>query len=140
MKAFPDPKLDETVGRYFQGLAAKSADDWLSLFADNAVSHDPVGAPPAEGKRAIEAQWRVLNSQFRSLRFTLDHTAYGGSSSVAVKWTCTGSNNDDRTVHFEGIHVFELGMDGTIDTVMAYWDPATAILELAGECNLTSGP
>lgn len=133
MQELADTKLAQVVDGYFRGLAAAEIGDWLELFADDAVSHDPVGASPAEGKRAIEAQWRVLRSQFDSLRFSLDYIAYAGICGAAVKWTGTGSAADRRTVRFEGIHVFELAADGTIATVMAYWDPAATLLELAGE-------
>ena len=34
---------------------------------------------------------------------------------------------------FEGITVFEISDEGKIQALMAYWDPAAMIMELAGD-------
>ncbi len=131
MKALPDPQIQRAIEGYFRGLGADTPDEWLTLFADEAVSHDPVGTPPAEGPREIQRQWEALKSQFSNLTVSPKRVFYAGTG-AATQWQAEGTGTNGRKVRFEGIHIIELAVDGSILTVVAYWDPAAMMIELAG--------
>jgi ketosteroid isomerase-like protein len=105
-------------------------DGWLELFADDAISHDPVGAPPATGRSELSEIWRVMTSPFKKLTVVPEHIFHAGSG-AAVKWSARGQSEIGGSVEFGGISVFEFSDDGKILTVMSYWDPAAMMIELA---------
>jgi len=132
MDGLVDPRLVEAVSGYFAAISARSLDRWLELFTEDAVSHDPVGTPPAEGRAALKEEWRMLTAPFERLSIVEEQAFYCGTG-AAVKWKADGRGVNDRSVTFEGITVFEMTADGKIQTVMAYWDPAAMMIDMAGE-------
>ena len=44
---------DQAVTEYFAAIRAMDVDRWVNTFDANAVSHDPVGAPPLNGHKAL---------------------------------------------------------------------------------------
>jgi steroid delta-isomerase len=132
MRAVVDPVVESTIGAYFSALNARDMGRWLTLFADDAVSHDPVGAPPAEGRDTLQEIWKAITSPLSKLEITPGELFQGGSG-AAVWWSARAVGVNNREVEFAGIYVFELNADGLIQTLMAYWDPAAMLLELAGE-------
>lgn len=132
MDALADPRLVEAVSAYFAAISGRALDRWLELFAEDAVSHDPVGTVPAEGRNALKEEWRMLTAPFESLTMVEESTFYCGTG-AAVKWKAQGRGINTRSVVFEGITVFEMAVDGKIQTVMAYWDPAAMMIEMAGD-------
>lgn len=132
MESLPDPEVEQAIAAYFSSLSRNDRQGWLDLFADGAVSHDPVGVPPVEGKPALDEVWKAIWAPFRSLRVTPTEIFYGGSG-AAVRWQAEGVGVNARSVRFCGIDVFELDRAGKIQTLMAYWDPAAMLIKLAGE-------
>lgn len=131
VEGIPDPRVAGAVSSYFETLSARTEPAWLTLFADDAVIHDPVGSLPAEGRGALAEVWKVLQGPFEKLVLDPLHTFYGGNG-AAVKWTGRGRGITGREVEFEGITVFEVNDEGRIHTLMSYWDPAAMLIELAG--------
>lgn len=43
------------IARYFAATRAMDVEAWLACFADDAVSYDPYGAPPIQGKDELRA-------------------------------------------------------------------------------------
>ena len=125
-----DPRVAATVMAYFESLSANCESDWLTLFADDAVIHDPVGSVPAEGANALTEVWKMVHVSFESISLEPVHTFYGGNG-AAVKWDGRGRGSTGNEVRFEGISVFEVADDGRIQTLMTYWDPAAMMIELA---------
>jgi ketosteroid isomerase-like protein len=132
MDALADPRLVEAVSAYFAAISARALDGWLELFTDDAVSHDPVGTVPAEGREALKEEWRMLTAPFERLSMVEEQAFYCGTG-AAVKWKAEGLGVNGGSVVFHGITVFEMTADGKIQTVMAYWDPAAMMIEMAGE-------
>ncbi len=130
MQSEPDPGVQATVAAYFAALNARDLAGWLGLFAEDAVSHDPVGAPPAEDRGALEEIWKALTAATRKLEFTPGEIFYGGAG-AAVQWSAKAVGVNDGEVEFSGIYVFELNADDKVQTLMAYWDPAAMMLGLA---------
>lgn len=130
MKALVDPRHEHTVEAYFRALVQPDADAWLALFTDDAVSHDPVGTPPASGREELRQIRHVMTSPFKKLVIAAPAVFYAGSG-AAAHWSAQGTAEGGASVRFAGITVFELAEDGRIQTVMSYWDPAAMMIELA---------
>ena len=130
MKGLPDPRVAGAVSGYFEAISTRAESAWLTLFADDAVIHDPVGSIPAEGRAALANVWKMLQTSFESLILDPVHTFHGGNG-AAVKWTGHGRGITGAEVEFEGISIFEVNSDGRIQTLMSYWDPAAMMIELA---------
>jgi steroid delta-isomerase len=122
----PNPTCAETVAEYFAAIRAMDADRWVAAFAPDAVSHDPVGAPPHEGHAALHAFLSGIGSMFTSLSLTENNVFINGNS-AAVKWTGKGVGKNGAHVTFEGVDVIDCNADGKIVLVRAFWDPAPVL-------------
>ncbi|WP_066380933.1 MULTISPECIES: nuclear transport factor 2 family protein [unclassified Anabaena] len=121
--------IEKVIAAYYTNIAAMNPEGWLDNFAVDAVSHDPVGEPPAkvhEGYRQFIGQ---LQAVFEKLEATTEHI-FIASNEAAVKWTMTGISKSGKSVQFEGITIFEMNADGKIQTTRAYWSPAQMIAQL----------
>jgi len=122
--------IRETVADYFRAIRAMDTDAWLATFAEDAVSHDPVGAPATEGHGRLRAFFEGITGAFEKVELFEDSVFVAGDS-AAVKWTGRGTGKNGRDVVFEGIDVFEINADNKIQTLRAYWDPSAMMSELA---------
>jgi steroid delta-isomerase len=113
---------EQAVAEYFAAIRAMDVERWVNTFDANAVSHDPVGAPPMHGHEALRQFLTQINSGFDSLALTEDNVFINGNS-AAVKWTGKGLGRNGKSVTFEGVDVIECNDSGKIVTVHAYWDP-----------------
>ncbi len=122
-------RIEQTVRQYFAGICAMDPDAWLAAFAADAVSHDPVGAPPLVGHAALRQAMQRLCDDVEQIGRYADAVFVAGNS-AAIKWTgrCIGRNG--RAVTFEGIDVLTMDVAGKIATVMTYWDPQAMRAEL----------
>ncbi len=132
MKAIKDKTVAGAVAGYFDALRRRDETAWLALFADDAVQHDPVGAPEAEDQESRKHVWNILTAPFQSLDIQERRVFHAGSG-AAVLWSAEALGVSGGAAQFEGITVFEIGSDGRIQALMSYWDPAQVLLELAGE-------
>jgi steroid delta-isomerase len=133
MRAEPDPRIEQAIQRYFEAWSSRDRRRWEDVLSDDVVLHDPVGMPPAVGKAALGEIWNAIAGPFQTIHVRADDTFYGGDG-AAVHWsgTVTARLDAEAKTEIEGISVFEIGEDGTIDTIMTWWDPAEALLRLAG--------
>ncbi|MEA5566754.1 MULTISPECIES: nuclear transport factor 2 family protein [unclassified Anabaena] len=121
--------IEKAVAAYFANIAAMNPEGWVDNFAEDAISHDPVGEPPTkvhEGYREFIGQ---LQAVFAQLEPTTEHI-FIASNEAAVKWTITGVSKSGKSVKFEGITIFEVNAEGKIQTTRAYWNPAQIIAQL----------
>ena len=98
-------------------------------FAADAVSHDPVGAPPHEGQEAIRAFLSGVLSLFENVGLQ-EQSVFVTSNEAAVKWIGYGRGKNGRDVRFEGIDVIAVNESGKIESVRAYWDPGPVIAQV----------
>jgi hypothetical protein len=131
MESLADPRFIATVEAYFAAVRERDEQRWLATFSEDAVCHDPVGAIPAEGKASLHESWGVLSAPFKKVIITPCASFYCASG-AAVHWAASATGVNEREVTFEGITVFEFAADGQIQTLMAYWDPAAMMIDLAG--------
>ena len=122
-----EPKLiAEGVARYFAALRSQDADAIVATFADDAVSHDPVGAPAHVGHAGIHAFMSRVLGLFETVGLT-ENQVFIVPGGAAVKWTGQGRGKNGRDITFEGIDVLEINAAGKIQTLRAYWDPSPMI-------------
>jgi steroid delta-isomerase len=121
--------IRQTVAAYFAATRARDADAWLATFAEDAVSHDPVGAPPSEGHRGLRQFWQTVTAAFDTVGLT-EGPVFVAGNRAAVWWKGAGVGVNGRTVSFEGIDVFEVNDAGKIQRMWGYWDPSKLMGEL----------
>ena len=99
---------------------------WVSTFAEDAVSHDPVGSAPLEGHGALRQFIGGVMGLFENVGLQEQQVFVAGNE-AAVKWTGYGRGKNGRDVRFEGIDVITVDEHGKISGVRAYWDAASLI-------------
>lgn len=122
-------QTQKAVADYFAAIRAMDVDGWLSTFAEDAVTNDPVGAPPLNGHAALRQFFEGIAGAFEKVGLFEDQVFINGNE-AAVKWTGRGTGKNGREVTFEGIDVFEVNDEGKIKTVRGYWNPAAMMAEL----------
>jgi steroid delta-isomerase len=125
------PDSRETIRRYFAATRAMDREAWVACFAEDGRSFDPVGSPPHVGREALRRFFDSIAGRFRQVGLSED-CAFPCGQRVAVKWTGRGTSKTGKAVVFEGIDVFDLGPDGRIRSLEAYWDAAGLLAELGG--------
>ncbi len=119
------------ISRYFAATRAMDLDAWLTCFADDAVSHDPYGAPPIQGKEGLRTFFLSVATAFKEIGFTENFVTVVGHR-AAVKFTARGVGTNGKTAICEGIDVFEVNDRGSIQMMWGYWDPAGMMAQLHG--------
>ena len=123
--------IQKVVADYFAAIRAMDADAWAATFAEDGITHDPVGTPPHQGHAAIRQFLLGIASAFEQIGLTEDQVFIAGNE-AAVKWTGRGVGRNGRQVTFEGIDVITVNEAGKIQTVRAYWNPAEMMAQLQG--------
>ena len=121
--------IAKAVKAYFAAIRAMDEQAWVNTFAEDAVSYDPVGAPPNNGHARLHEFFQTITAAFKEVGLTEDEVFIAGNG-AAVKWTGRGISKQGRKVHFEGIDVFEINEAGKIQTLHAYWNPAEMVAQL----------
>lgn len=119
------------VSEYFAAIARMDPDAWIACFTEQATSYEPGAASPLQGHAALRQFLVGVLEAFRQLELTADHIFASGNR-VAVKFTGHGTGKNGRRVTFEGIDVFEIGLEGKIRMMWGYWDPAAMMMQLQG--------
>ena len=121
--------IAKTVKAYFAALRAMDQQAWVNTFAEDAVSHDPVGAPPINGHQKLGEFFQTITAAFKEVGLTENDVFIAGNH-AAVKWTGKGTSKQGRDVRFAGIDVFTINEAGKIETLHAYWNPAEMVAQL----------
>jgi steroid Delta-isomerase len=117
------------VQRYFAATRAMDVTAWLACFADNAVSHDPYGGQPVQGKEELRNFFLSVATAFKEIGFTENFVTVVGNR-AAVKFTARGTGKNGKAAIGEGIDIFEFNDHGIIQTMWGYWDPAAMMAQL----------
>jgi ketosteroid isomerase-like protein len=103
-------------------------DEWLALFADDAVIEDPVGPSPfdptGEGHRgtaAISAFWDATIATVERLEFLIDDSFAAGDE-VANVGTIVSHLPGGMALRTEGVFVYRVGSDGLLRSLRAFWE------------------
>ncbi len=118
-----------TVTNLIAAIQTKDQNAWLACFADDAVSYNPVGTPPIQGREGLSQMFQKFAGVFKDLKFTAESMFVAGNE-AAIKYTASGQGKNGRLVVFEGINVYEVNNHGKIQTIRAYWHPAEMVAQL----------
>ena len=121
--------MQTLITRYFSATRAMDLDAWLACFADDAVSHDPYGAPPIRGKDGLRTFFLSVATAFKEIGFTERFVIITGNR-AAVTFIARGIGNNGEIATCEGVDIFEFNDRGTIQTMWGYWDPAAMMAQL----------
>ena len=126
------PDGDHPARRAAQVSAATVArgakEDWLALFAPDAVVEDPVGPslfdPEGNGHRGrdgIAAFWDLAIAGVRRFHFTITDSFANGDSCANVG-SITAVLEDGTRVDTEGVFVYRVDGAGLITSIRAHWE------------------
>ncbi|MEB3370598.1 nuclear transport factor 2 family protein [Saccharopolyspora mangrovi] len=111
-------------------------EEWLSLFAADAVVEDPVGpsAFDPEGKghhgwEAISAFWETAIAQAERIEFFIDDSFACGNE-VANIGTITTHLPDGSTMDAEGVFSYRVDDEGRVKALRAFWEFDRAVATL----------
>lgn len=121
--------ISKTIKKYFAAIREKDQKAWVNTFAEDAISHDPVGALPIVGHEKLAEFFQSITAAFKEVGLTEDRVFVAGNG-AAVKWTGRGVSQSGKNVQFEGIDIFEVNEAGKIQTLHAYWNPAEMVAQL----------
>jgi steroid delta-isomerase len=121
--------ISKAVKAYFAALRSMDQQAIVNMFAEDAVTYDPVGTPPNQGHKKIEEFFQTVMVAFKEVGLTEDEVFIAGNA-AAVRWTGRGVSKQGRQVKFEGIDVIEVNEAGKIQTLHAYWNPAEMVAQL----------
>lgn len=123
--------IQAVVAAYYANIAMMNSERWVDLFAEDAVSYDPVGHPPTHIHEGYQGFFQRMRATFERLEAKTEDIFVAGNE-AAVKWTMQGVSIQGKSVTFEGITVFEMNEAGKILTTRAYWNPEALMAQIRG--------
>jgi steroid Delta-isomerase len=115
-------ELRSTIASYVSAINGRDPEAIAALFAEDAVQADPASQPPNVGRVAIASFFQNGIGGSDAWTFTA-HAVHTCADHVAIDFSISIESGG---VHMDiaGIEVFEVGDDGLISSVNAYWDDA----------------
>jgi ketosteroid isomerase-like protein len=114
--------------RSYDAVVRKAKDEWLELFAPDAVLEDPVGPSLFDeagqghhGRDGIGAFWDLTIAPLVSFRATV-HDSFANGPHCANIATFTTELADGSIADTELVAVYRLNGDGLIESMRAYWE------------------
>jgi ketosteroid isomerase-like protein len=137
------PDGDHPARRASQRSAATVAcgvkEDWLALFAPDAVVEDPVGPSmfDPEGKghhghEGIARFWDIAIAGVKRFHFTIEDSFANGDSCANVG-TIASVLEDGTRVDTEGVFVYRVDEQGRITSIRAHWEVDRAMATITKE-------
>jgi ketosteroid isomerase-like protein len=107
-------------------------DEWLALFADDAVVEDPIGPGPFDtdgkghrGLAAISAFWDKSIAQVERFEFVV-RDSFACGLEVANVGTITSYLPGGMVIDADGVFTYRVDEAGRITALRAYWEIARA--------------
>ena len=114
--------------RSYSAVARKAKDEWLALFAEDAMIEDPVGpsffdpeGTGHRGKEAISAFWDTAIAPVLEFRFTIRDSFANGNACANIG-TFTTLLEGDMQADTELIAVYRVDDAGLITSMAAHWE------------------
>ena len=133
-------KITAAITAHKNSIANAMAGDkeqWLAMFADDAIVHDPVGISPHDptgegfkGKKRIAEFWDIMIGS-ANLNIVPHKRFPCGDNIVAVAMTATNEMGDLKT-YIEMVVTYEVDEHGKIVCLKAYWDMDALMDRLMG--------
>lgn len=114
--------------RSMDAVSRHAKDEWLALFAPDAVVEDPVGPSPLDptgeghrGHAGIGAFWDATIATIERFEFEI-HDSFASGDEVANVATIVTHLAGGATMRTEGVFVYRLGADGLLQSLRAHWE------------------
>jgi len=113
--------------RSIAAVKAKRKDDWLALFADDAVIQDPVGRSPidpsGDGHRGRAAIAKFWDNQIaaNTIHFEVRESYAAGQECANVGTITIGMPNGMRA-RCDGVFVYRVNDAGKLVSLRAFWE------------------
>jgi ketosteroid isomerase-like protein len=111
-----------------EAVARGVKEEWLALFAPDAVVEDPVGPSVFDpeghghhGHEGIGRFWDLTIAAVRTFRFTITDSFANGDSCANVG-TIRTTFDDGTCVDTEGVFVYRVDGTGRITSIRAHWE------------------
>lgn len=119
--------------RSYAAVSAGDLDTWLTVYAEDAVIEDPVGPsmfdPEGRGHHGhdgIRAFWKAAIEPIARFRFVItDSHANGNHCANIGRITTTFDDGGESDTDL--VMVYEVGDDGRVVSMRAYWEPERAM-------------
>ena len=119
--------------RSYDLVSRKQKDEWLSLWAEDAVIEDPVGPSMFDpegrghyGRDGIRAFWKLAIEPIDTFRFVI-HDSHANGSTCANVGTITTTFPDGGMVDTDLVMVYRVDEQGRVASMRAYWEPERAM-------------
>ncbi len=114
--------------RSMDAVGRRAKDEWLALFAEDAVVEDPVGpshfSPDGtghHGRGAIAAFWDASVAITERLEFDI-RDSFACGNEVANVGVITATVGGGTRMDSEGVFVYRVNADGLIVSLRAFWE------------------
>jgi ketosteroid isomerase-like protein len=113
--------------RSIAAVKAKRKEDWLALFAPDAVIEDPVGRSPIDpsgnGHRGREAIAKFWDNQIaaNTIHFAVRESYAAGNECANVGTISIGMPNGMRA-RCDGVFVYRVNDEGKLVSLRAFWE------------------
>ena len=114
--------IRETIEKYLDGWKTGDREAWLSLFSDDAVLIDPVGAPANQGKEAIATFWDRVHQLPMVFEPQVERIVVCGTEGMAIFRMEARAAEGAGGMATEIVDTFEVNEDAKITMLKAYWD------------------
>jgi steroid delta-isomerase len=125
------PVVPAAVAGYFQALRDNDPQSWAANFAEDAVGHDPAGAPPLVGREAFAEMLTGFLPKWGRFDGIREDEVFSAGNVTSVRWTGSGISAAGSPVRWSGINTYHLGDDGLITTFYAVFDAEELSRQLA---------
>ncbi|GAA1960840.1 nuclear transport factor 2 family protein [Amycolatopsis minnesotensis] len=133
-----DPEADQPAARVaawrsMDAVTRGAKDEWLALFAPDAVVEDPVGPSMFDeegkghhGREGISAFWDLTIANVERFVFTI-RDSHAAGDEVANVGTITTFLPGGYRVDTDGVFVYRVGEDGLVRSMRAFWETERAM-------------
>lgn len=122
--------------RSMDAVSRGAKDEWLALFAPDAVVEDPVGPSVFDpsgtghhGPDGLSAFWDATIGNADGITFTV-RDSFAAGDEVANVGTITSFLPDGSRLDADGVFVYRVGSDGLIRSLRAFWELERAMATL----------
>ncbi len=114
--------------RSYDAVSRKAKDEWLALFAEDAVLEDPVGPsffdPTGQGhhgREGISAFWDLAIAPLQEFHATI-HDSFANGNNCANIGRFTTKLEDGTVSDTDLVAIYRLNDDGQIVSMRAHWE------------------
>jgi ketosteroid isomerase-like protein len=113
--------------RWMSAVGRNAKEEWLALFADDAIVEDPIGPstldPEGKGSRGIGEIAAFWDRNIGSKKIEFDiHHSYAAANEVANTGTITITLENGMKAVVEGTFVYKVNDEGKLVSMRAYWE------------------